>query len=243
MLNLEIISKFDAHYAKAKYAIEIRGNKINFSEDNSFDLIDARHPVLIQTLGYQNTVPFNLKIDNSIKGIVISGPNAGGKTVLMKSIGIFNILSRMGYLISVHPDSKMPFFTKVFIDIGDDQSIDNEISTFGSHIRNLKNIYENSDDKSLILLDELGTGTDPVQGAALAASIIEEFINKGSFLIITTHHSFLKFFAANKPELLNSSMEFNSETLEPTYRFIQGIPGSSYTFEIAKRMKLDEKNN
>lgn len=241
LLNLEIISKFDAHYAKAKYAIEIRGNKINFSEDNSFDLIDARHPVLIQTLGYQNTVPFNLKIDNSIKGIVISGPNAGGKTVLMKSIGIFNILSRMGYLISVHPDSKMPFFTKVFIDIGDDQSIDNEISTFGSHIRNLKNIYENSDDKSLILLDELGTGTDPVQGAALAASIIEEFINKGSFLIITTHHSFLKFFAANKPELLNSSMEFNSETLEPTYRFIQGIPGSSYTFEIAKRMKLDEK--
>lgn len=239
--DLDLLSKFDAHYAKAKYAIEIRGNKINFSDDKSFELIDARHPVLIQSIGYQNTVPFNLKVDSSIKGIVISGPNAGGKTVLMKTIGIFSILSRMGYLLSVHPDSKIPFFTKVFVDIGDDQSIDNDISTFGSHIKNLKNIYENCDENSLILLDELGTGTDPVQGAALAASLIEEFISKGAFLIVTTHHSFLKFFAANKPELLNSSMEFNSETLEPTYRFIQGIPGSSYTFEIAKRMKLDEK--
>lgn len=240
LTDFEIISKFDAHYAKAKFAIEIRGNKINFSNDNSFELIDARHPILILTIGFQNTVPFNLKIDSSIKGIVISGPNAGGKTVLMKAIGIFNILSRMGYLISVHPDSRLPFFTKVFIDIGDDQSIDNDISTFGSHIRNLKYIYDNCDSESLILLDELGTGTDPVQGAALATSIIEHIIRKNAFLIVTTHHSYLKFFAANHSELLNASMEFNSETLEPTYKFIQGIPGSSYTFEIARRMKLDE---
>lgn len=240
LTDFEIISKFDAHYAKAKFAIEIRGNKINFSNDNSFELIDARHPILILTIGFQNTVPFNLKIDSSIKGIVISGPNAGGKTVLMKAIGIFNILSRMGYLISVHPDSRLPFFTKVFIDIGDDQSIDNDISTFGSHIRNLKYIYDNCDSDSLILLDELGTGTDPVQGAALATSIIEHIIRKNAFLIVTTHHSYLKFFAANHSELLNASMEFNSETLEPTYKFIQGIPGSSYTFEIARRMKLDE---
>lgn len=239
--DFNIIREFDAHYAKAKYAIEIRANKINFSNDNSFDLIDARHPVLIQTIGYQSTVPFNLKVENSIRGIVISGPNAGGKTVLMKAIGLFNVLSRMGYLISVHPDSKMPFFTKIFIDIGDNQSIDNDISTFGSHIFNIKNIYENCDEESLILLDELGTGTDPVHGAALAASVIEELIKKKAFLVVTTHHSFLKFFAANHPELLNASMEFNSETLEPTYRFIQGIPGSSYTFEIARRMKLDDK--
>lgn len=240
LTDFEIISKFDAHYAKAKFAIEIRGNKINFSNDNSFELIDARHPILILAIGFQNTVPFNLKIDSSIKGIVISGPNAGGKTVLMKAIGIFNILSRMGYLISVHPDSRLPFFTKVFIDIGDDQSIDNDISTFGSHIRNLKYIYDNCDSDSLILLDELGTGTDPVQGAALATSIIEHIIRKNAFLIVTTHHSYLKFFAANHSELLNASMEFNSRTLEPTYKFIQGIPGSSYTFEIARRMKLDE---
>ncbi|MFN4111679.1 MAG: endonuclease MutS2, partial [Ignavibacteria bacterium] len=240
LIDFEIISKFDAHYAKAKFAIEIRGNKINFSNDNSFELIDARHPILILTIGFQNVVPFNLKIDFSIKGIVISGPNAGGKTVLMKAIGIFNILSRMGYLISVHPDSRLPFFTKVFIDIGDDQSIDNDISTFGSHIRNLKYIYDNCDSQSLILLDELGTGTDPVQGAALATSIIEHIIRKNAFLIVTTHHSYLKFFAANHSELLNASMEFNSVTLEPTYKFIQGVPGSSYTFEIARRMKLDE---
>ena len=240
LINLEIISTFDAHYAKAKYAIEIRANKIQFSEDKSFDLIDCRHPLLIQSLGYNNTVPFNLKLDNSIRGIVISGPNAGGKTVLMKAIGTFAILIRMGYLISASPDSKFPFFKKVFIDIGDEQSIDNDISTFGSHIRNLRYIFENADENSLVLLDELGTGTDPVQGAALAASYIDELIKKNSFLIVTTHHSFLKFFAANHPLLINSSMEFNSETLEPTYRFIQGVPGSSYTFEIARRMNLHE---
>ena len=238
--NLEIISIFDAHYAKAKYAIEIRANKIQFSEDKSFDLIDCRHPLLIQTLGYNNTVPFNLKLDNSIKGLVISGPNAGGKTVLMKTIGTFAVLLRMGYLVSANMDSKFPFFKKVFIDIGDEQSIDNDISTFGSHIKNLRYIYENADDDSLILLDELGTGTDPVQGAALAGSFIDELIKKNSFLIITTHHSFLKFFAANHQQLINSSMEFSSETLEPTYKFIQGVPGSSYTFEIARRMKLNE---
>lgn len=239
--NYEIISIFDAHYAKAKYAIEIRGNKIQFSEDKNFELIDCRHPSLIQTVGYNKTVAFSLKLDSSIKGIVISGPNAGGKTVLMKTIGTIAILIRMGYLISAHPDSKFPFFKKVFIDIGDEQSIDNDISTFGSHIKNLRYIYENADADSLVLLDELGTGTDPVQGAALAASYIEELINKNSFLVITTHHSFIKFYAANHPALINSSMEFNSETLEPTYKFIQGVPGSSYTFEIARRMKLDEK--
>lgn len=239
--NLNIISRFDAHYAKAKYAIEIRANKIQFSEDKSFDLLDCRHPLLIQSLGFNKTVPFNLKLDNSIKGLVISGPNAGGKTVLMKAIGTFAILLRMGYLISASPDSKFPFFKKVFIDIGDEQSIDNDISTFGSHIKNLRHIYENADEDTLILLDELGTGTDPVQGAALAASYIDELIKKNSFLIVTTHHSLLKFFAANHPELINASMEFNSETLEPTYRFIQGVPGSSYTFEIARRMRLDSK--
>ncbi len=237
--NLEILSKFDAHYAKAKYSIEIRGNKINFSDDESFELIDVRHPILIQSIGFLNTIPFNLKIDKDIRGIIISGPNAGGKTVLMKTIGILSILSRMGYLLSLNPDSKMPFFKKVFIDIGDDQSIDNDISTFGSHIKNLKNILENCDEYSLILLDELGTGTDPVQGAALAASIIDKIINKNSFVVITTHHSFLKFFAANHSKLMNASMEFNQDTLEPTYKFIQGIPGSSYTFEIARRMKLN----
>lgn len=237
--NLEIISIFDAHYAKAKYAIEIRANKIHFSDDGSFDLIDCRHPLLIQTLGYMKTVPFNLKIDNSIRGIVISGPNAGGKTVLMKTIGVFVILLRLGYLISANTDSKIPFFKKVHIDIGDEQSIDNDISTFGSHIKNLRFIYENVDESSIVLLDELGSGTDPVQGAALAASLLDGLLDKNAFIITTTHHSFIKFFAANHPKLINSSMEFNSETLEPTYRFIQGIPGSSYAFEIARRMKLD----
>ncbi len=236
--NLDIISIFDATYAKAKYAVEIRAHKISFSNDNEFELIDCRHPLLIQTLGYNKTVPFSLKLDKSIKGIIISGPNAGGKTVFMKSIGVFSILSRMGYLLPAHPDSKLPFFKNVFIDIGDEQSIDDDISTFGSHIKNIKEIYEKSDSNSLILLDEIGTGTDPIQGSALAIAIIENMIKKDCFLIATTHHSSLKIYAANYPKLMNASMEFNSETLEPTYKFIQGIPGSSYAFEISSRMKL-----
>lgn len=237
--NFEIITLFDAHYAKAKFAIEIRGNKINFSNEHSFELIDCRHPALILTIGYDKTVPFNFKVDDSIRGLIISGPNAGGKTVLMKSIGSVAILSRMGYLLSLHPDSQMPFFKKIFIDIGDEQSIDNDISTFGSHIKNIKTILESCDSDSLVLLDELGTGTDPVQGAALAAAVIDALIEKNSFVIVTTHHSFLKFFGSNHPRLMNASMEFDSKTFEPTYKFIQGIPGSSYTFEISKRMKLD----
>lgn len=237
--NFEIISQFDAHYAKAKFAIEIRGNIINFSNDHSFELIDCRHPALILTIGYDKTVSFNFKVDDSIRGLIISGPNAGGKTVLMKSIGSFAVLSRMGYLLNVNPDSRMPFFKKIFIDIGDEQSIDDEISTFGSHIKNIKAILENCDSNSLVLLDELGTGTDPVQGAALAASVIDTLIEKNCFVIVTTHHSFLKFFGSNHPRLMNASMEFDSKTLEPTYKFIQGIPGSSYTFEISRRMKLD----
>lgn len=236
--NFEIVTLFDAHYAKAKFAIEIRGNKINFSTDHSFELIDCRHPALILTIGYDKTVPFNLKVDDSIRGLIISGPNAGGKTVLMKSIGSFAILSRMGYLLSLHPDSRIPFFKKIFIDIGDEQSIEDEISTFGSHIKNIRAILESCDFDSLVLLDELGTGTDPVQGAALAAAVIDALIEKNSFVFVTTHHSFLKFFGSNHPRLINASMEFDSKTLEPTYKFIQGIPGSSYTFEISKRMKL-----
>ncbi len=239
--NFDIITTFDCHYAKAKYAIEIRANRIIFSDDHSFDLIECRHPVLIQSIGFNNTVPFDLKVHDKINTIVISGPNAGGKTVLMKAIGTICILARIGYLIPAHPDSKIPFFKKIFIDIGDEQSIDNDISTFGSHILNLKYIYENCDEDSLILLDELGTGTDPVQGVALATSILQEFIRKNSFVIVTTHHSFLKYFASNHPQIMNASMEFNFETLEPTYRFVLGIPGSSYTFEIARRMKLSEK--
>lgn len=238
--NLEIISVFDATYAKAKYAIEIRGNKISFSENREFELLDCRHPLLIHTIGYHKTVPFNLRLDPNISGIIISGPNAGGKTVFMKSIGIFSILSKMGYLLPSHPDSKMPFFNNVFIDIGDEQSIDNDISTFGSHIKNIGEIFDKCDSKSLVLLDELGTGTDPTQGAALAISIIENLIKKKCFLVATTHHSSLKIYAANHEKLINASMEFDAETLAPTYKFICGIPGSSYAFEIARRMNLHD---
>ncbi len=236
--SLSLVAKIDSIFAKAKYSIEIRGTKVNFSVDRSFEIISCRHPLLIQTLGYQKTVPFNLKLDENVKCLVISGPNAGGKTVLMKTIGVISILARYGYHLPIQPDSTIPFFNDVHIDIGDEQSIDNDISTFGSHLKSIKEIYNSSDHDSLILIDEIGTGTDPSEGVSLAAGIVKLLIEKGSFVIVTTHHSYLKLFAANHENAINASMEFDADNLEPTYKFIQGIPGSSYAFEISERLAL-----
>ncbi|MBM4174650.1 MAG: endonuclease MutS2 [Ignavibacteria bacterium] len=239
--SLKLIAKFDSIFAKAKYSIEVRGTKVNFSNDHSFELLECRHPLLIQTIGYQKTVPFNLKLDETIKCMVISGPNAGGKTVLMKAIGVISHLARYGYHVPMQADSTIPFFKNIQIDIGDEQSIDNDISTFGSHLKSIKEIYNSSNDESLVLLDEIGTGTDPSEGVSLAAGILKLLIEKGSFIIVTTHHSYLKLFAANHSNAINASMEFNAKNLEPTYKFIQGIPGSSYAFEISERLNFPDE--
>lgn len=235
-----IISEIDEAFAKARYSLEIDGSKINFSTEN-FHLIQCRHPLLIKKLGFENCRPFSLKLDKKIKCLVISGPNAGGKTVFMKTIGVLVLLSKVGFQFPMHPDSQLPFFDDVFIDIGDEQSIESDISTFGSHINRIRNIYSESDKKSLILLDELGTGTDPNDGVALASGIIKALLEKESFVITTTHHSLLKHFASNHQQIINCSFEFDPISLNPTYNFIQGLPGSSYAFEIAERQNLDKK--
>jgi DNA mismatch repair protein MutS2 len=236
--SVRIIAQVDSIFAKAKYSIEIRGSKVNFSKQKLFDIFDCRHPLLIHTLGYQKTIPFTLKLDEGVNCIVISGPNAGGKTVLMKSLGTVALLSKYGYHLPMHSDSSIPFFREVFIDIGDEQSIDNDLSTFGSHIKSIKEIYNSAGEESLVLLDEIGTGTDPSEGVSLAAGILKLLIEKKCFVIATTHHSYLKLFAANHENAMNASMEFDSESLQPTYRFVQGIPGSSYAFEISERLSL-----
>ncbi len=234
----KLVTKIDSIFAKAKYSIEMRASKVEFTEDRSFEIIDCRHPLLLQNMGFQKTVPFSLQLDGSTNCIVISGPNAGGKTVFMKAIGVISVLSKMGYHIPMQADSRIPFFSDVFIDIGDEQSIDNDISTFGSHLKRIKEIFLQSDLNSLVLIDEIGSGTDPSEGISLAAGVIKLLIEKGCFTIVTTHHSYLKLFAANHPKTINASMEFNLESLQPTYTFIQGIPGSSYAFEISERLEL-----
>lgn len=239
--SIQIVAKIDSIFAKAKYSIEIRGSRVNFSKQKSCEIIDCRHPLLIRTLGYQKTVPFTLKLEEGMNCIVISGPNAGGKTVLMKAIGSISLLARYGYHVPMQSDSSIPFFSEVFIDIGDEQSIDNDLSTFGSHLKSIKEIYNSCGKESLVLIDEIGTGTDPSEGVSLAAGILKLLIEKESFVIVTTHHSYLKLFAANHKNAINASMEFDSESLQPTYRFVQGIPGSSYAFEISERLALPKE--
>jgi DNA mismatch repair protein MutS2 len=181
-----------------------------------------------------------LEIGKDFHTLIITGPNAGGKTVALKTIGILTLMASCGLHIPAAPDSRVPLFNKIFIDIGDEQSIENDLSSFTSHLLNLKRILDETDNRSLVLVDEIGAGTDPTEGGALAAAVLTGFALKGSLTIATTHHGALKAFAHETPGFENGAMEFDQTTLRPTYRFKCGIPGSSYAIEIASRHGLPE---
>src|SRR5690606_23662597 len=181
----------------------------------------------------QYTVPLSFEL-NGANVVVITGPNAGGKTVVLKTIGLLSLMLQSGIHVPVHSDSNFNIFSNILIDIGDQQSIEDDLSTFSSHLKNLTHIINSSDSKTLILLDEIGTGTDPAEGSALAASILSELQKKGSLVFASTHHGSLKVYAYNHIGMQNAAMEFDHSNLSPTYRFHLGIPGSSYAFEIAK---------
>jgi len=202
-------------------------------------LINAKHPILLEKLGEKQTIPLNLKFED-YKVIIITGPNAGGKTVVLKTVGLLSLLVKSGFHIPASPDSEFAFFDKIMIDIGDEQSIEENLSTFSSHLSNIKNILENADDKSLILLDEIGTGTDPTEGAALASAILLRLASKGSRVLATTHHGTLKVLANRTEGFQNASLEFDIENIRPTFRLKQGEPGASYAFEVANRIGLDD---
>ncbi|MGK9369558.1 endonuclease MutS2 [Melioribacter sp. Ez-97] len=238
--SYNIITTLDTLFARAKYAIEIIGSIPSFDEDKPIELIDARHPILLKKLGFEAAVPLNLKITDK-KILVLTGPNAGGKTVALKTIGLLVLMAQSGIPIPSHPDSNLHIFEKVLVDIGDYQSIEDDLSTFSSHLTNIKSILENANSSTLVLLDEVGTGTDPVEGAAIATGILISLRDKGALVVATTHHGSLKLIANQLDKFQNCSMEFDSEELKPTYRFNQGMPGSSYAFEIAGRIGFDEK--
>lgn len=240
LLSLWTIGKLDSIFARAKYSIEIRASMPELVDTNFLELIEARHPLLIKKLGRNSVVPLNLNTKDS-KIIVITGPNAGGKTVALKTVGLLCLMVYSGIHIPAFPDSKLPFFENVFIDIGDQQSIEDDLSAFSSHLKSIKEILSEANDKTLILLDEIGRGTDPAEGTALASAVLTELHQKGSTVLATTHYGELKIFAGNEQGFQNSSMEFDNRLLSPTYRFKQGVPGSSFAFEVAAKIGFPEK--
>jgi len=234
--SLQTLQLIDLIYAKAKYSIEIKGNKPFLKEFGSLKIVDARHPILLLRHPREKVIPLSIELGNGYNTLLITGPNAGGKSVAMKTVGVLVLMLQCGIHVPASPDSEFPVFEKLFVDIGDDQSIENDLSTFSSHITMLRDILKSADGHSLILIDEVGAGTDPVEGGALAAVILAELTRAGAFTIATTHQVTLKAFVHETEGMENGAMEFDQATLTPTFHFRFGIPGSSYALEIARRL-------
>ena len=236
--TLSILATLDLLFAKAKYSIEVLGNPPSISEESHLRLVQARHPVLLQRHRREEVIPLDLELGDEIRTVVITGPNAGGKSVAMKNIGLLALCAQSGLHIPAAPESELCMFDSVYVDIGDEQSIENDLSSYSSHLLRMRDILLGANERSLVLVDEIGAGTDPAEGGALAASILTELTRRGSLTIATTHHGMLKAFAHETAGVSNASMEFDQETLKPTYRFRFGVPGSSYALELAKRLEL-----
>lgn len=238
--SLNAVTEIDSVFARAKYSIEIIGCFPSIVNSKPIYIENARHPIILKKYGRDKTIPLTVCIDKQ-NVILITGPNAGGKTVVLKTIGLFHLMINSGIHIPCNPDSNFHFFKDILVDIGDEQSLEDDLSTFSSHLSNINYILNSASNDSLILLDEVGTGTDPAEGSALAAGILLQLRDKKSLVFATTHHGNLKIIAHDMPGFENAAMEFDHQNLQPTYKFKQGIPGSSYAFEIAKRIGLDEK--
>lgn len=239
----DMAGEFDFIRAKAKLAIDINGHYPVLLDKGHINLINAYHPLLLLYNQKQDkqTVPINLKLDLNNSILVISGPNAGGKTVTLKTVGLLQVMLQAGLLVSVSPDSEMGIFKQLMIHIGDTQSLEFELSTYSSHLKNMKHFIENANGKTLFFIDELGSGSDPNLGGAFAEVIMEELAFKHAFGIVTTHYLNLKVMANKVKGIINGAMQFDEVNLLPLYKLQIGKPGSSYTFSIAERIGLDKK--
>lgn len=224
-----LCGSLDSLYARARYS-HLDNGVYAEERESGIDLIQARHPIL-----GSKAVPIDLRMPAGAKTLIITGPNTGGKTVLLKTAGLFAMMNQFGLAIPAAPGSALPVFDGVWADIGDEQSMDQSLSTFSGHMKSISAIVEGATSRSLVLLDELGSGTDPEEGCAIAMALLDLFIERGALTLVTTHHGILKNFGYTKEGVLNASVDFDKDTLSPTYRILMGIPGESRALDIASR--------
>ncbi|MFC2671421.1 endonuclease MutS2 [Limosilactobacillus vaginalis] len=234
--NAKILGHLDFINAKARFARDHKDSLPLLSPDNQVIIRQARHPLIDP----QKVVANDIKIGDEYQSIVITGPNTGGKTITLKTFGLIQMMGQAGLFIPAQEGSTIAVFDNIYADIGDEQSLEQNLSTFSGHMENVKSILERITSRSLVILDELGAGTDPKEGAALAMSILDYIASKGSTVVITTHYPELKVYGYDRPGTINASMEFDQETLKPTYHLLLGIPGRSNGIEIAQRLGINQ---
>ena len=233
-INIEVIAEYDMIWAKAKYSNDIEGIKPRLNEYGYIKIVDGKYPLI------KNPVPLNFEIGDDYRTLIITGPNAGGKTVVLKTVGILALAVQSGFHIPAKEGTEISVFNKIFVDIGDNQSIENALSTFSSHVKNLAKIIKESSKATLLLFDEIGSGTEPNEGAALAIAILEELYHKGCITIASTHYGEIKNFSQEHPQFENAAMEFKKDTLEPLYKLNIGKSGDSNALYISKKMGIPD---
>ncbi len=233
--NIELISQYDMIFAKAKFSKATNGIEPKLNEVGYIKLVNAQHPLLFKT-----AVPLQFELGHEYRGLIITGPNAGGKTIVLKTIGLLTLATMAGLHITAQEGTEISLFQHVLVDIGDNQSIENALSTFSSHVKNLSDILQVANNHTLLLFDEIGSGTEPNEGAALAISILEEFYKRGCITVATTHYGEIKNFSELHPDFINAAMKFNQETLEPLYQLMIGTSGNSNALWISKKMGIQE---
>ena len=236
---LDVLVALDALYARARYAARVDGHRPRLLPPGTeeYEVIRGFHPIL-QARAQGSVVPFDLRMEPGERTLLISGPNTGGKTVLLKAIGLISLLAQSGIVPPVDVGTRLPVFREVFADIGDEQSIEASLSTFSAHLKNLREALEGAAWESLVLTDEIGSGTDPVEGGALATAVLVELTRRSCFTVATTHLGQLKLLAAEERGIVNASLQFDADRLQPTYRLVKGVPGRSYGLAIARRLGL-----